>query len=728
MKLKKLFIKKIKKLKKLRKIRKIKKNKKLRKIKKLKKIKEINKLNERNKIKELEDLKELNRLEKLENLTLYEKSLIEKVSKAREIQHKELKKRLIQKEIEEIKRIKFLKQKEEDQIFNEPFNRNATTFDTKRSFKDLKKRHIRRIQYFYRKKFRRERTIFRKLRRIPKTKKYKTKLLKAFLHKKKIIKYYKRFSFVKYIYFFKLFLKTRLKLFNLKNDFKFIFLNKLKNLIKNILFKTKTSFYKFVNVPFNNMNIYTEYKLWYLHYKKMQKIPIKLINLYSKFYFNKLLFSLKIKANFLTLYNKYLQARTKVKYFNIRQSKKRFKKKKIKKCSQRTLYKIFKSHMKFFMASRSVIFSLIHNGSFYMYYKLYQLARNNSTIKNNIVLGFLNNLRKNRVFYKSKNIRYHNFFFIYWAKKFYGYKVYGNYKHKFDEFYILNKYFKFFKSKTFFFNYLLNFIFSYIQKINLNIFNYIFILNQYKTKLIIDTKSFYKYLILFFFKKNHYLNFFSIEKKFNFMLPTYFSYFSLFFKQLSIELTNWYSFVNNNYSTLHKTTYLFNTCFILHNTIALYLHYKYKYLYYYRVYNFYIFYIFYYLYNHLFKVYKKLKLKNFKLSYDLIKNNEYNRYYLGLRTRMLILTIRNKYKHGFTVEKIFRNLKFFLREAMTKKELAGYYISIRGRYKRSSRSNKLIIKKGVYSFNKIDLKIDSSYGTLNTKYGIAGIKVIFAFK
>ena len=162
--------------------------------------------------------------------------------------------------------------------------------------------------------------------------------------------------------------------------------------------------------------------------------------------------------------------------------------------------------------------------------------------------------------------------------------------------------------------------------------------------------------------------------------------------------------------------------------MAIYLHYKYKYLYYYRVYSFYIFYIFYYLYNHLYKVYKKLKLKDFKLSYDLIKYNEYNRYYLGLRTRMLILTIRNRYKRGFTVEKIFRSIKFFLRESMKKKELAGYYISIRGRYKRSSRSNKLIIKKGVYSFNKIDLKIDSSYGTLNTKYGIAGIKVIFAFK
>ena len=85
-----------------------------------------------------------------------------------------------------------------------------------------------------------------------------------------------------------------------------------------------------------------------------------------------------------------------------------------------------------------------------------------------------------------------------------------------------------------------------------------------------------------------------------------------------------------------------------------------------------------------------LSLKTSKMDsnfygYDLIKYNEYHRYYLGLRTRMLILTIRNRYKRGFTIRKIFRNIKFFLRESIKKKELVGYYISIRGRYKKSSR-------------------------------------------
>lgn len=369
----------------------------------------------------------------------------------------------------------------------------------------------------------------------------------------------------------------------------------------------------------------------------------------------------------------------------------------------------------------------MRNSRFYMRDKTHVKTINAQLYRTSKIKLFLKGLKMRRSYYVSRYTRYSSFFFIYWAKKFYGYEVYENYRKKFDTSVRLQHYFKFFKSKTFFFNYLINFIFSYIQKLNINIFNYVFILNQYKTKLVIDVNQYYKYLILFFFKKQQYLNIYNMKNQFNFIMPQYFSFFSIFFKQLSIELSNWYSLININLKGC-QSTFLFNLCFISLNTNAVYLHYKYKYLYYYRVYNFYIFYIFYYLYNHLFKVYKKLKLKGFKLSYDLIKNNEYNRYYLGLRTRMLILTIRNKYKHGFTVEKIFRNIQFFLRESMKKKELAGYYISIRGRYKRSRRSNKLIIKKGVYSFNKIDLKIDSSYGTLNTKFGIAGIKVIFAFK
>ena len=658
----------------------------------------------------------------------------EKVLKRLYLAHKLADEKLLRDDLREMQRIKDLKKKEDESFFKIKLDKNATTFDSGLSFKERQRRHIYRVQKYY--KDRQKRLELdrkqRKRLKIPRTKKHKFYFSQQqkYIYLTKKLKQYKLFSFKKYTYFFNILLKTRLKLFKnkkLKNNFNFLFLNKLKNSIKTILFKNKSSYYSMVKNSFDGMNFYNEYKLWYLHFRKLKKIPFNLIRLYSKFYFNKLLYNLKIKSNFYFYYYKYLQARTKVKYFNNKQSTKSFKKKRIKRLAQIMFYKLFKFHMKYFIASKNVIFSLMRNGSFYMYYKLYEVSRHKIR-KNQIVSLFLTNLKKRRSFYVSKSTSYSNFFFIYWAKKYYGYNVYGNYKHSFDEFNILKYYFKFFKSKTFFFNYLINFIFSYIQKININIFNYVFILNQYKTKLIINSNQFFKYLILFHFKRDQYFEFFNLKEKENIIIPRYFSFFSLFFKELSIELTNWYSLVNNSSLNLYQSTFLFNLCFINNNTNAVYLHYKYKYLYYYRVYNFYIFYIFYYLYNHLFKVYKKLKLKEFKLSYDLIKYNEYNRYYLGLRTRMLILTIRNRYKRGFTVEKIFRNLKFFLRESMKKKELAGYYISIRGRYKRSSRSNKLILKKGVYSFNKIDLKIDSSYGTLNTKYGIAGIKVIFAFK
>jgi hypothetical protein len=660
------------------------------------------------------------------------KEITEKALKNLRLIHKAADAKFLQDDLKEIKQIKDLKKQEDERFFKVNLKKNATTFDHGLSFKERQKKHIYRVQRYYRNRQKRLKAdkYYRRNFRIPRTKKkiYYFSQQQKYIHKK--VKQLKRFSIQKYISIFRLLLKTRLNLFKTKtkkNHFHFLFLNKLKNSIKTILFKNKSSYYNIITTAFDGMTFYNEYKLWHLHFKKLKKIPFKLIRLYSKFYFNKLLYNLKIKSNFYFLYYNYLKARTKVKYFNIKQSQRSFKKKRIKRLAQIMFHKLFKFHMKYFVASKNVIFSLMRNGSFYMYYKLYEISRH-KTRKNSTVSLFLTNLSKRRSFYVSKSTSYSNFFFIYWAKKFYGYKVYGNYKHSFDEFNIFRYYFKFFKSKTFFFNYLINFIFSYIQKININIFNYVFILNQYKTKLIIDSHQFYKYLILFHFKRNQYLGFFNLKESSTIVMPRYFSFFSLFFKELSIELSNWYSLVNNSRLNLYQSTVLFNSCFINHNTNAVYLHYKYKYLYYYRVYNFYIFYIFYYLYNHLFKVYKKLKLKSFKLSYDLIKYNEYNRYYLGLRTRMLILTIRNRYKRGFTVEKIFRNLKFFLRESIKKKELAGYYISIRGRYKRSSRSNKLILKKGVYSFNNIDLKVDSSYGTLNTKYGIAGIKVIFAFK
>lgn len=67
--------------------------------------------------------------------------------------------------------------------------------------------------------------------------------------------------------------------------------------------------------------------MWSLNYMKLKKIPFKLIRLYSKFYFNKLLYNLKFKSNFYNFYYKYLISFKKVNFLN---KLKPFKKKELK--------------------------------------------------------------------------------------------------------------------------------------------------------------------------------------------------------------------------------------------------------------------------------------------------------------------------------------------------------------------------------------------------------------
>src|SRR3990167_865302 len=120
------------------------------------------------------------------------------------------------------------------------------------------------------------------------------------------------------------------------------------------------------------MNFYKEYKLWHLHFISLKKIPFKLVRLYSKFYFNKILYNFKIKSNFFSYYYKYLQARTKVKYFNKKELKKPFKKKKIKHLAQKIFQKLFKFYIKNFIAFKNVIFIFIINHiKFYIKIKLF---------------------------------------------------------------------------------------------------------------------------------------------------------------------------------------------------------------------------------------------------------------------------------------------------------------------------------------------------------------------
>lgn len=49
-----------------------------------------------------------------------------------------------------MQKVKRLKKRDDDRYFNSPIDRNATTFDTKGPYKEIKKRHIYRVQKYYR--------------------------------------------------------------------------------------------------------------------------------------------------------------------------------------------------------------------------------------------------------------------------------------------------------------------------------------------------------------------------------------------------------------------------------------------------------------------------------------------------------------------------------------------------------------------------------------------------
>ena len=72
-----------------------------------------------------------------------------------------------------------------------------------------------------------------------------------------------------------------------------------------------------------------------------------------------------------------------------------------------------------------------------MYYKVHETPRKNFKNLNTTLSFFLKDLKKRRAFYISKNTYYSNFYYIYWAKKYFGYKVYGKSK-KNKNFYLLN--------------------------------------------------------------------------------------------------------------------------------------------------------------------------------------------------------------------------------------------------------------------------------------------------
>jgi len=64
---------------------------------------------------------------------------------------------------------------------------------------------------------------------------------------------------------------------------------------------------------------------------------------------------------------------------------------------------------------------------------------------------------------------------------------------------------------------------------------------------------------------------------------------------------------------------------------------------------------------------------------------------------------------------------------LIKSQIKGYYIRVKGRFKRGRRKTKILVRKGFIAFNSLHLNLNSCYGLLHTRFGISGLKIVFAY-
>jgi ribosomal protein S3 len=121
-----------------------------------------------------------------------------------------------------------------------------------------------------------------------------------------------------------------------------------------------------------------------------------------------------------------------------------------------------------------------------------------------------------------------------------------------------------------------------------------------------------------------------------------------------------------------------------------------------------------------------LRLKNLELSYDIIKYRDNTKYHLGISPQLFITTFNRRFKKGWPIHKILRDLKRLLNIYIYRKRIKGYYIRIKGRFARGRRKKIIKVRQGFISFNSLNIKLNSCYGLLYTKFGISGIKIIIS--
>jgi ribosomal protein S3 len=79
------------------------------------------------------------------------------------------------------------------------------------------------------------------------------------------------------------------------------------------------------------------------------------------------------------------------------------------------------------------------------------------------------------------------------------------------------------------------------------------------------------------------------------------------------------------------------------------------------------------------------------------------------------------------VPKILSDITRTLNNLIISKEIKGYYIQIKGRFQRGQRKVQFLKRHGLISLNNLNNKLKVNYGLLYTRFGIAGIKIIFCY-
>merc|ERR1712054_548381 len=209
------------------------------------------------------------------------------------------------------------------------------------------------------------------------------------------------------------------------------------------------------------------------------------------------------------------------------------------------------------------------------------------------------------------------------------------------------------------------FFFFFFVK-NLKTFSLFFIKTNFLFSYLLKNKIFLSNLIKIFDNIFKILYFFSDKNltKFKYYLFKFCFSKNIFSKKILVKKVNYKIILGNN----------FNSNFNLKEFCLFF----YSWLYYKVFFNYFFFIIC----QKFSKLLILLRLRGFELYYHLLKRGENKRLSLGIKPINLVTTFNRRFKKGFSVFKITRDITKILDIFLYQKKIKGYYIRVKGRFKR----------------------------------------------